>query len=284
MRSNKSSESQLYHYFSDRDALVRDIIALQVRMTMNREQKYLKRLDSLAGLRRWAKALMQLNSLQSGRYGCALGAMTSEYASRDEKARVILSQAFKDWEKLLADGFRRMQDGGTLSMEVDPETLATGLIATLQGGYLLAKAARDTGLMELALNMAIDHVESYRVGEPDTWLDSVGNLGIVGAPRKATGRRPTSYRGARCHVDFKYALDMELADPQNSRQSQAGNPYAAFTDATSERRPLDDACDLRRRYRTGSPVTVRPMTRRWISDVPSKMVKILLSRCQRSTG
>lgn len=47
MRSNKSSESQLYHYFSDRDALVRDIIALQVRMTMNREQKYLKRLDSL---------------------------------------------------------------------------------------------------------------------------------------------------------------------------------------------------------------------------------------------
>jgi len=30
-----------------------------------------------------------------------------------------------------------------------------------------------------------------------------------------------------------------------------------------------------KRYLTGSPVTVRPMTRRWISDVPSKMVKIL---------
>ena len=31
----------------------------------------------------------------------------------------------------------------------------------------------------------------------------------------------------------------------------------------------------RRSYRTGRPVTVRPMTRRWISDVPSKIVKIL---------
>jgi hypothetical protein len=28
-------------------------------------------------------------------------------------------------------------------------------------------------------------------------------------------------------------------------------------------------------YRTSSPVTARPMIIRWISDVPSKMVKIL---------
>jgi hypothetical protein len=37
-------------------------------------------------------------------------------------------------------------------------------------------------------------------------------------------------------------------------------------------------------YRTSSPVTALPMIIRWISDVPSKMVKILASRCQRSTG
>jgi hypothetical protein len=37
-------------------------------------------------------------------------------------------------------------------------------------------------------------------------------------------------------------------------------------------------------YRTSSPVTALPMIMRWISDVPSKMVKIFASRCQRSTG
>jgi hypothetical protein len=37
-------------------------------------------------------------------------------------------------------------------------------------------------------------------------------------------------------------------------------------------------------YRTSSPVMARPMMRRWISEVPSKMVNIFASRCQRSTG
>jgi hypothetical protein len=36
--------------------------------------------------------------------------------------------------------------------------------------------------------------------------------------------------------------------------------------------------------RTSSPVTALPMIMRWISEVPSKIVKILASRCQRSTG
>ena len=36
--------------------------------------------------------------------------------------------------------------------------------------------------------------------------------------------------------------------------------------------------------RTSSPVTALPMIMRWISDVPSKIVKIFASRCQRSTG
>ena len=37
-------------------------------------------------------------------------------------------------------------------------------------------------------------------------------------------------------------------------------------------------------YRMARPVTERAISRRWISDVPSKIVMILASRCQRSTG
>jgi hypothetical protein len=37
-------------------------------------------------------------------------------------------------------------------------------------------------------------------------------------------------------------------------------------------------------YSIRSPEMFLAITRRWISEVPSKMVKILASRCQRSTG
>jgi TetR/AcrR family transcriptional repressor of nem operon len=55
-----------------------------------------------------------------------------------------------------------MQDSGTLrrDADADADALATGLIAALQGGYLLAQTARDVRPMEVALDMALDHVRT----------------------------------------------------------------------------------------------------------------------------
>src|SRR5690606_17163014 len=91
----------------------------------------------------------------------------------------------------------------------------------------------------------------------------------------------------------------ELLDDPEAAGSAARNP--GLPEASMKRILYDvaiichDAAVVRRagvpprppghaRYLTGRPVTVRPMTRRWISLVPSKIVKILASRCMRSTG
>ncbi|WP_207755562.1 hypothetical protein [Nonomuraea cypriaca] len=50
-----------------------------------------------------------------------------------------------------------------LRKDTDSGRLATGLMAALQGGYLLAQTAHDTGPMRIGLDMAIDHVRSYAV-------------------------------------------------------------------------------------------------------------------------
>ena len=39
--------------------------------------------------------------------------------------------------------------------------MATGLLAALQGGYLLAKTARDVRPMRVVLDMAIAQVRAY---------------------------------------------------------------------------------------------------------------------------
>jgi TetR/AcrR family transcriptional repressor of nem operon len=70
---------------------------------------------------------------------------------------------FATREDLIADGLRRMQGQGTLRPDADPGQLAIGLMAALQGGYLLASTARDIRPMEIALDLALEYVKSYRV-------------------------------------------------------------------------------------------------------------------------
>src|SRR6201996_9229418 len=118
-----TSKSQLYRHFPDKDALVHAVIALRGQEVLDRETRRLGQLDSFAGLVRWRDALIEVNSLRHGAYGCALGSMANELADTDEQARVSLNQLFREWEDLLAEGLRRMQAGGTLRPDADPGQL-----------------------------------------------------------------------------------------------------------------------------------------------------------------
>jgi|ERR1700722_96009 len=156
-----TSKSQLYRHFPDKDALVHAVIALRGQEVIERETQRLGRLSSFSGLIRWRNAIVQVNSLQGGAYGCALGSMANELADEDEHARESLNQLFKSWEQLIAAGLRRMQAKGTLSPKAEPEPLAIGLMAALQGGYLLANTAHDVRPMEIALDLVLEHLKSY---------------------------------------------------------------------------------------------------------------------------
>jgi len=155
-----TSKSQLYNHFPDKEELVRAVVAARAAQVIERERGHLQRLRSFRGLVRWRDALLQRNSLQNGAYGCALGSLASELADQDDQARVTLAETFAEWEGLLAAGLRRMRDSGVLGPDADPDKLATGLMAALQGGYLLAETAHDIRPMEIALDMALDHVRS----------------------------------------------------------------------------------------------------------------------------
>jgi AcrR family transcriptional regulator len=158
-----TSKSQLYNHFADKDALVQAVVELRAARVLAREEAHLSRLNSFNGLVRWRNALVQRNAAQNGAYGCALGSMATEVADHDDEARETLWATFQRWERLLADGLRRMQDSGKLRPDADADNLATGLIAALQGGYLLAQTARDVQPMEIALDMALDHVRSLLI-------------------------------------------------------------------------------------------------------------------------
>jgi TetR/AcrR family transcriptional regulator, transcriptional repressor for nem operon len=160
LSASGTSKSQLYHHFEGKDALVRAVIDHVGQRVMERERQTLGHVSTLRGLRRWRDMLVQSNALRHGAYGCSLGSLASEVSDYDDLARKALSQLFAEWHKLLADVLRRLQDTGGLPAEMSADQLATGLLAALQGGYMLAQTERDAAPMATSIDMALDHIES----------------------------------------------------------------------------------------------------------------------------
>jgi TetR/AcrR family transcriptional regulator, transcriptional repressor for nem operon len=161
LAASTAGKSQFYQHFSSKDDLIQDVIALRAEEILTRQTLRLQKLDSFKGLRAWRNAIVQSNALRRGAWGCQLGSLAAELSDVDDTARVALAKHFDEWEQLLAEGFARMRDRGVLRDDVDTQLLALGVMAALQGGYLLAQTAHDSRPMEVALDMAINHVRTF---------------------------------------------------------------------------------------------------------------------------
>lgn len=156
--ATKVSKSQLYRHFEDKPALVRAVIELVGERRIAEERELLGRVTTFAGLRRWRDTLVEKNAAQHGRYGCMLGSLANEVADADDIGRKQLHDLFAAWAELFDGMLRRFQRKGLLPAAADIGQLATGLLAAVQGGYLLAQTARDVAPMAASIDMAIEHL------------------------------------------------------------------------------------------------------------------------------
>jgi len=157
--ASKVSKSQLYRHFEDKSALVRAVIEFVGERKVTGERERLEKVRTFAGLRRWRDAIVRQNALQDGRYGCALGSLANEVSDHDVVARAKLHDLFAAWEELFEDLLRRFQQDGVIPLDADVAQLATGFVAAVQGGYLLAQTSRDVSPMASAIDMAIGHLQ-----------------------------------------------------------------------------------------------------------------------------
>lgn len=157
--ASKVSKSQFYRHFEDKAALVRAVIELVGDRTIARERERLGNVKTFAGLRRWRDAIVENNALHDGRYGCALGSLANEVSDQDSLAREKLHDLFLAWQELFEDLFRRFQEDGVIPQDADSVSLATGFVAAVQGGYLLAQTRRDVAPMATAIDVSIAHLD-----------------------------------------------------------------------------------------------------------------------------
>jgi AcrR family transcriptional regulator len=157
LEASATSKSQLYHYFADKNELVLAVIQRQTECVLAAQESHLRKLSSLDGLRRWRNAVVKLSRRTHCAGGCPLGSLVSELAE-SSRPRALLAEGFARWESYLVAGFRAIGGWAEPKPGVDLTELATAVLAALQGGLLLAQTTRSTRPLELALDMAIEHV------------------------------------------------------------------------------------------------------------------------------
>ena len=162
LASSATSTSQFYQHFDDKADLVYDVISIRADEILSWQRLRLEKVDSFRGLHHWRDAMVQRCTLRRGLWGCELGSLAAELSDSDDKARVSLAEHFAEWRALLAAALERMRDTGALGPDIDAPTLATGLLAAVEGGYLLSQTAHDPRLMQTALDSAIAYIATFR--------------------------------------------------------------------------------------------------------------------------
>jgi TetR/AcrR family transcriptional regulator, transcriptional repressor for nem operon len=149
-----ASRSQLYHYFADRDDLVRTVVDVTTDAVIDFQGDLLHHLDTWGGIDRWFDALVQLQVDRQARGGCPIGSLAGQLAERDAGARAAIAAGLGRWETHLREGLARMKARGKLRDDADPAELATATMAGIQGGLLLTQVRRDPRQLRIALDAA----------------------------------------------------------------------------------------------------------------------------------
>ena len=108
------SGSQVYHYFEDKQALVRAVMDHRPNAVLDTQGPRLDHLDTLPGLRAWRDLLVEHQRTLECRGGCPIGTLGAEVAEIDDAARMAVARGFGRWEARIRDGLRAMHARGDL--------------------------------------------------------------------------------------------------------------------------------------------------------------------------
>jgi AcrR family transcriptional regulator len=154
-----AGKGQFYHYFRSRDELAAAAVGHRCAQVVTELTQALGGVSSLAGLERALEAFITRFE-QMGMPGCPIGTLAAEVAGRNENARLQAAAGFDAWERLLADALERMRQRGELRPDAEPTTVATGLLASIEGGMVLSQTRKDIASLRTAVEAGLGQVRT----------------------------------------------------------------------------------------------------------------------------
>jgi TetR/AcrR family transcriptional regulator, transcriptional repressor for nem operon len=155
-----AGKGQFYHYFRGRDELAATAVGFRCAQVVAGLTEALGGVSSLAGLEQ-ALTGLAAGFEEAGMPGCPIGTLSAEVAGRNEEARRQAAAGFEAWERLLAGALERTRQRGELRADAEPAILATGLLASIEGGMVLAQARKDMAPLRIAVAAGLAQVRAW---------------------------------------------------------------------------------------------------------------------------
>jgi TetR/AcrR family transcriptional repressor of nem operon len=181
------TKGALYHHFPDKAALGQAVVEDVVKRSLL--DRWLGVLQKQAGDPLTAlQGMLKERSLQLTtdeiELGCPLNNLAQEMSPLDERFRRRVAETYELW----SDGFARLlqsgQEEGSVRRDVNPKSVATFLVAAIEGSYGLAKGARSAAVLRRNLRTLSTMLDSLRPGG-----DSPRRTAQKAAPARARTRR-----------------------------------------------------------------------------------------------
>lgn len=160
-RSAGVSSSQLYHYFTDKQDLVRAVVDHQAATIVENQQAL--NLSTLDAFRQWRHDLVADEGARYGQGGCPLGSLGADLAETDPIGRDRVAIGFQRWAQVIERGLDQMRNDGQLPSDINTNQLAVGILAALQGGLLIGQVERRADALDAALGNTIALLEALTV-------------------------------------------------------------------------------------------------------------------------
>ncbi len=175
------SGSQLAHYFTDKQTLIRAVIMRQTQVVLDfHRQPKLGALDTFDDFERWADLNMRYLR-RIGHTGTpTYHALAAQLAKSDSATCDTLAAGYWQWIELLEQAIQRMKDRGVLVAGADPRKLALVIVSAHQGGGTLTFTYREEWPHADAVRFAVNYLRMFATDPAEQ---------VPRPPRRPRGRR-----------------------------------------------------------------------------------------------
>ena len=143
IRETGVKKGNLYHYFSSKEEM-----GLQVLSSARDDfSRFLE--NSLQGntpsarLANHFAAIVRYHENRNLLGGCIFGNTALEMSDRNETYRDVIHSVFEEWRRRIREVLENAVRSGEVRKDLDPDAMARHIVATVEGGILVARAGRN---------------------------------------------------------------------------------------------------------------------------------------------